>query len=163
MSTSSHGNANQGDSDGSWEYAPDYLRSPLPPLPLPTSSASEGDSDDPALEINDMKNKLEHDSSLVHYWTQKCVGAEQKLAYLTRQQSPRMDIHLQPKMDPKVRVAHNYCKHGDVHDHPCGTCRDLFDVGPDNVQYCRLPTPSPPKPPSPIVCITPRVVRGLLQ
>ncbi|PQQ19996.1 hypothetical protein Pyn_12206 [Prunus yedoensis var. nudiflora] len=71
MSTSSHGNANQGDSDGSWEYAPDYLRSPLPPLPLPTSSASEGDSDDPALEINDMKNKLEHDSSLVHYWTQK--------------------------------------------------------------------------------------------
>ncbi|PQM40409.1 hypothetical protein Pyn_26663 [Prunus yedoensis var. nudiflora] len=85
MSTSSDGNANQGDSDGSWEYAPDYLRSPLPPLPLPTSSASEGDSDDPALEINDMKNKLEHDSSLVHYWTQKCVGAEQKLAYLTRQ------------------------------------------------------------------------------
>ncbi|PQQ09308.1 hypothetical protein Pyn_10181 [Prunus yedoensis var. nudiflora] len=40
-------------------------------------------------------------------------------------------------MDPKVRVAHNYCKHGDVHDHPCGTCRDLFDVGPDNVQYYR--------------------------
>ncbi|KAL6289142.1 hypothetical protein ACE6H2_006652 [Prunus campanulata] len=38
-----------------------------------------------------------------------------------------MDIHLQPKMDPKVRVAHNYCKHGDVHDHPYGTCRDLFD------------------------------------
>ncbi|CAL2239844.1 unnamed protein product [Prunus armeniaca] len=30
-----------------------------------------------------MKNKLEHNSSLVHYWTQKCVGAEQKLAYLT--------------------------------------------------------------------------------
>ncbi|CAB4269019.1 unnamed protein product [Prunus armeniaca] len=54
-------------------------------LPLPTSSASEGDSDDPAMEINDMKNKLEHNSSLVHYWTQKCVGAEQKLAYLTRQ------------------------------------------------------------------------------
>ncbi|PQQ09527.1 uncharacterized protein Pyn_20241 [Prunus yedoensis var. nudiflora] len=64
---------------------PDYPRSPLPPLPLPTSSASEGDSDDPAVEINDMKNKLEHDSSLVHYWTQKCVGAEQKLAYLKRQ------------------------------------------------------------------------------
>ncbi|PQQ18327.1 uncharacterized protein Pyn_08579 [Prunus yedoensis var. nudiflora] len=85
MSTSSDGNANQGDSDGSWEYAPDYPRSPLPPLPLPTSSASEGDSDDPAVEINDMKNKLEHDSSLVHYWTQKCVGAEQKLAYLKRQ------------------------------------------------------------------------------
>ncbi|PQQ04731.1 hypothetical protein Pyn_25390 [Prunus yedoensis var. nudiflora] len=58
---------------------------PSTTLPLPTSSASEGDSDDPALEINDMKNKLEHDSSLVHYWTQKCVGAEQKLAYLTRQ------------------------------------------------------------------------------
>ncbi|PQM33219.1 uncharacterized protein Pyn_16738 [Prunus yedoensis var. nudiflora] len=85
MSTSSDGNANQGDSDGSWEYAPDYPRSPLPPLPLPTSSASEGDSDDPTLEINDMKNKLEHDSSLVHYWTQKCVGAGQKSAYLKRQ------------------------------------------------------------------------------
>ncbi|PQP97005.1 hypothetical protein Pyn_12462 [Prunus yedoensis var. nudiflora] len=85
MSTSSDGNANQGDSDGSWEYAPDYPRSPLPPLPLPTSSASEGDSNDPAVEINDMKNKLEHNSSLVHYWTQKCVGAEQKLAYLKRQ------------------------------------------------------------------------------
>ncbi|KAI5335477.1 hypothetical protein L3X38_025610 [Prunus dulcis] len=63
---------------------PDYPRSPPPPLPLPTSSASEEDSDDSTVEINDMKNKLEHNSSLVHYWTQKCVGAEQKLAYLTR-------------------------------------------------------------------------------
>ncbi|CAL8118486.1 unnamed protein product [Prunus armeniaca] len=35
------------------------------------------------MEINDMKKKLEHNSSLVHYWTQKCVRAEQKLAYLT--------------------------------------------------------------------------------
>ncbi|PQM38904.1 hypothetical protein Pyn_29436 [Prunus yedoensis var. nudiflora] len=85
MSTSSEGNANQGDSDGLREYAPDYPRSPQPPLPLPTSLASEGNSDDPVVEINDMKNKLEHDSSLVHYWTQKCVGAEQKLAYLKRQ------------------------------------------------------------------------------
>ncbi|CAL8168886.1 unnamed protein product [Prunus armeniaca] len=85
MSASSSGKANQGDSDGSWEYAPDYPRSPPPPLPLPTSSASEGDSDDPAVEINDMKNKLEHNSSLVHYWTKKCVEDEQKLAYLTRQ------------------------------------------------------------------------------
>ncbi|PQM36887.1 uncharacterized protein Pyn_01252 [Prunus yedoensis var. nudiflora] len=85
MFVSSSANANQGDSNGSWEYAIDYPRSPLPPLPLPTSSAREGDSDDPALEINDMKNKLEHNSSLVHYWTQKCVGAEQKLAYLTWQ------------------------------------------------------------------------------
>ncbi|CAL9024604.1 unnamed protein product [Prunus brigantina] len=85
MFASSSAKANKGDSDGSWEYAPDYPRSPPPPLPLPTSSASEGDSNDPAVEINDMKNKLEHNSSLVHYWTQKCVGAEQKLAYLTRQ------------------------------------------------------------------------------
>ncbi|KAI5323403.1 hypothetical protein L3X38_032475 [Prunus dulcis] len=85
MSASLSAKANQGDSDGSWEYAPDYPRSTPPPLPLPTSSASKGDSDDPAVEINDMKNKLEHNSSLVHYWTQKCVGAEQKLVYLTRQ------------------------------------------------------------------------------
>ncbi|KAI5323932.1 hypothetical protein L3X38_033005 [Prunus dulcis] len=85
MSASSSAKVNQGDSDGSWEYAPDYPKSPPPLLPLPTSSASEGDSDDPAVEINDMKNKLEHNSSLVHYWTQKCVGPEQKLAYLTRQ------------------------------------------------------------------------------
>ncbi|KAI5343273.1 hypothetical protein L3X38_011149 [Prunus dulcis] len=84
MSASSSANANKGDSDGSWEYAPNYPRSPPPPLPLPTSSASEGDSDDPIVEINDMKNKLEHNSSL-EYWTQKCVGVEQKLAYLTRQ------------------------------------------------------------------------------
>ncbi|CAL2276852.1 unnamed protein product [Prunus armeniaca] len=76
---------NQGDSDDSWEYAPDYPRSLPPPLPLPTSSTSERDSDDPSVEINDMKNKLEHNSSLVHYWTQKCVGAKQKLAYLTQQ------------------------------------------------------------------------------
>ncbi|CAL9005455.1 unnamed protein product [Prunus brigantina] len=55
---------NQGDFDGSWEYAPDYPRSPPPPLPLPTSFASEGESDDPAMEINKMKNKLEHNSSL---------------------------------------------------------------------------------------------------
>ncbi|CAL2266434.1 unnamed protein product [Prunus armeniaca] len=85
MSASSNAKVNQGDSDGSWEYAPDYPRSPPPPLPLPTSCASEGDSDDPIVEINDMKNKLEHNSSLVHYCTQKCVEAEQKLAYLIRQ------------------------------------------------------------------------------
>ncbi|KAH0972269.1 hypothetical protein GBA52_024425 [Prunus armeniaca] len=85
MSASSSAKANKGDSDGSWEYVPNYPRSPPPPLPLPTSSASEGDSDDSAVEINYMKNKLEHNSSLVHYWTQKCVGAEQKLAYLTWQ------------------------------------------------------------------------------
>ncbi|CAL2257246.1 unnamed protein product [Prunus armeniaca] len=85
MPASSSANAYQGDSDGSWEYVLDYPRSPPSPLPLPTSSASEGDSDDPTLEINEMKKKLEHNSSLVHYWTQKCVGAKQKLAYLTRQ------------------------------------------------------------------------------
>ncbi|PQQ06002.1 hypothetical protein Pyn_01629 [Prunus yedoensis var. nudiflora] len=76
---------------------PNYPRSPLPTQPLPTSSASKGDFDDPTVEINDMKNKLEHDSSLVHYWTQKCVGAEQKLAYLTRQVNKaryRKDKHI---------------------------------------------------------------------
>ncbi|KAI5317052.1 hypothetical protein L3X38_036759 [Prunus dulcis] len=70
MSPSSSTNANQADSDGSWEYAPDYPRSP-PPLPLPTSSAGEEDFDDLAVEINYMKNKQEYNSSLVHYWTQK--------------------------------------------------------------------------------------------
>ncbi|KAL6287036.1 hypothetical protein ACE6H2_011426 [Prunus campanulata] len=62
------------------------------------------------------------------------------------------DIHLQPKMDPKIRVKPNYCKHGAVHDHPCGTCRDLFAAGPENVEYYRSPTLSPPKLPYPIVC-----------
>ncbi|PQQ00598.1 hypothetical protein Pyn_05431 [Prunus yedoensis var. nudiflora] len=26
----------------------------------------------------------------------------------------------QPKMDPKVRIMPNYCKHGAVHDRTCG-------------------------------------------
>ncbi|PQP96979.1 hypothetical protein Pyn_08011 [Prunus yedoensis var. nudiflora] len=84
MSTSSDDNANQGDSDGSWEYAP-IIQGPLYHRCHFQPPRQAGDSDDPAMEINDMKNKLEHDSSLVHYWTQKCVGAEQKLAYLKRQ------------------------------------------------------------------------------
>ncbi|PQM40411.1 hypothetical protein Pyn_26665 [Prunus yedoensis var. nudiflora] len=50
-------------------------------------------------------------------------------------------------MDPKVRVAHNYCKHGDVHDHPCGTCRDLFDVGPETMFNTIGPRPLLPKAP----------------
>ncbi|CAL9018906.1 unnamed protein product [Prunus brigantina] len=92
MSMISSANVNQGDSDGSWEYAPDYSRSPPPPLPLPTLSNGSWDFDDPAVEINDMKNKLEHNSSLVHYWTQKCVGAEQKLTYLTRQVNKALQL-----------------------------------------------------------------------
>ncbi|KAI5343272.1 hypothetical protein L3X38_011148 [Prunus dulcis] len=55
-------------------------------------------------------------------------------------------------MDMKLRITPNYCKRGAVHNRSCGTCRDLFLVGPDNVQYYRSPTPSPPKPLSPIVC-----------
>ncbi|CAL9021287.1 unnamed protein product [Prunus brigantina] len=55
-------------------------------------------------------------------------------------------------MDPKLRVTPNYCKHGAVHDHHCGTCKDLFVVGLDNVQYYRSSAPSPPQPSSPIVC-----------
>ncbi|CAL9001102.1 unnamed protein product [Prunus brigantina] len=101
----------KGDSDGSWEYAPDYPRSPPPPLPLPTSSASEGDFDDSVVEINDMKNKLEHNSSLVHYWTQKCVGAEQKLAYLTRQVNK---AHYR-KEKPRIRAQRKKHKVDDLH------------------------------------------------
>ncbi|PQQ00599.1 hypothetical protein Pyn_05432 [Prunus yedoensis var. nudiflora] len=70
MFVGSSANAYQGDFDGSWEYAPNYPRSPPLPLPLAISSTSERDSDDHTLEINDMKNKLEHNSSLVHYWTE---------------------------------------------------------------------------------------------
>ncbi|KAI5351247.1 hypothetical protein L3X38_004138 [Prunus dulcis] len=146
-----------------------------------------------------MKKKLEHNSSLVHYWTLKCVGAEQKLAYLTRQvnkaryrkekqrihaqrrkhkvedlhmteedatyeslsihkggdnqgqamsmafnegyENPKApedirDIH-QPKIDPKLRVTPNYCKHGAIHDHHCGMCRDLFACKPPNLELCQ--------------------------
>ncbi|PQM39240.1 uncharacterized protein Pyn_39125 [Prunus yedoensis var. nudiflora] len=82
---SSTANATEGDFDGSLEYAPQFPRSPPPPLPFPTSSGSEGDSDDPVLEIDDMRNKLAHNSSMVHYWTEKCVAAERKLEDLTRQ------------------------------------------------------------------------------
>lgn len=82
---SSSGHATEWDSDGSFEYVPKFPKSPPPPLPFPTSSASEGDSDDPAVEINDINNKLAHNSSMVHYWTEKCVRAERKLAYVTRQ------------------------------------------------------------------------------
>ncbi|KAI5315541.1 hypothetical protein L3X38_044717 [Prunus dulcis] len=54
--------------------------------------------------------------------------------------------------DPKVHVTPNFCKHVPSDLRPCQLCKDLFSVNSDNVQVYRSPTPSPPKPPSPLVC-----------
>ncbi|KAI5324056.1 hypothetical protein L3X38_033129 [Prunus dulcis] len=54
--------------------------------------------------------------------------------------------------DPKVRVTPNFCNQV-LHDLlSCGLCKDLFSVNLDNVQVYWSSTPSPPKPPSPLVC-----------
>lgn len=81
----------------------------------------------------------------IHY---KCIASS----------SNQPDVVKNPKQqawdpnDPKVHITPNFCNHVSHDLRPCGLCKDLFSVNSDNVQVYRSPTPSPPKPPSPLVC-----------